>query len=160
MIENKEFKLGKDKVVIQSLPATRALSIAAKLVKLVGGAGAGITDLTLDPEEISKAFHVGNMVQGVIENIDSDEGPELIRSVIRESVVSPTFEGVNSEARFNEWYETRFSRQLQDLMTLLYEIFTFNYGDPVDWIKKGLAQATESGLLSPSVPSAKETNSE
>lgn len=158
MIETKTLKIGEDKFAIQSLPATRALTVAAKLAKVAGGAGKGMSDFTLKIEEISDAFHVGSMVQGVLQNIDADGAPELIRQLVRESLVTPLFEGDGAEQRFTEWYELRFSRELQDLMVLLYEIFAHNYGDPLEWAKKGLARATENGWLAPSVPSSTETD--
>ena len=169
MIETKDVVIGDDTMTIRSLPATRALSIAARLLKVMGGIGMGMKDFTLKPEEFAEAFHMGNMMQGLIQNIDADGAPELIRQVVRESLVSPSFEPSatkketnmeGAEQRFNEWYDDRFSRGLDDLLALLYEIFSWNYGDPVDWIKKTLARAIENGLLTLSVPSSEETTSQ
>ena len=163
MIEAKVLKIGKDSFTINSLPATRALVIGAKLAKIVGGVGKGVSDLTLNPKEFAEAFHIGNMLQGVLQNIDADGAPELIRDIVRESLVVPQFEGeidnIGPEQRFQEWYDNRFSKELNDLAVLLYEIFYHNYGDPVAYVKKIIARAGENGWLAPSVLSSEETNS-
>lgn len=160
MITTKEVQIGKDEFSIQSLPATRALQIAAKLTKVVGGAGMGIKDFTLKVEELPEAVHLGKVVQGILQNIDADGAPELIRSVVRETLVKPNFEGEGGEEKFIAWYENRFAGELQDLAALLYEIFSHNYGDPWEWVKKVMAQATKAGWLAPSAPSSMETNLE
>ncbi len=165
MIETIEIQIGKDTFKIQSFPATRALQVAAKLAKVVGGAGMGVNDFTLKVEELSEAYHVGNMVQGILQNIDATDDPKLIRNIVQEVLVSPNFkdvkEGENADEKFNLWYEDRFAgKQLQDLPVLLYGIFSHNYGDPMEWIKKVMAQAIDNGWLAPSAPSSTGTNSE
>lgn len=164
MIESKEIKIGGEKFIINSLPATRAVSIAVRLAKVAGGAGMGISDFTMKIEELPEAFHLGNMVQGVLQNIDVDGAPELLRDIVRESVVFPQFEGeidgVNADKRFLAWYDTRFSRKLDDLIALLYVIFSHNYGDPLEWLKKKWALAIELGLLAPSAPPSTKANME
>lgn len=165
MIETVDVQVGGDTFKIQSFPATRALQVAAKLVKMVGGAGIGINDFTLKVEELSEAYHVGKMIQGILQNIDATDDPKFIKNIVQEVLVSPNFkdvkEGENADEKFNLWYEDRFAgKQLQDLPVLLYGIFSHNYGDPVAYIKKIMAQATENGWLAPSAPSSETTNSE
>lgn len=160
MIEPKTITVGGEDIIIQSLPATRALSTLATLTKILGGAGKGIQDFPSMANELRDALsggtlHLGKMMEGVLDQIDPDITSEFIKTVVRASV--PTFEGDGAEGRFDAWYESKFSRGLDDLFFLLKEIFVHNFGDPVEWIKKTMARAEKAGWIPPSEPSSQET---
>jgi hypothetical protein len=158
MIEQIDVTVGDETMRITSLPATQALQLLAQLTKVVGGIGDGIADIATKASEVGESMHAGRMVQGLLAKIDAEEAPKLIKAVLKDSLVLPNFEGKDAEARFSTWYEDRFSgSDMPDLVTLLSAIFIHNYGDPVVWIKKGMARAMEAGLLIPSVPSSTET---
>ncbi len=159
MIENKKLTIGGDSIIIQSLPATRSASIGFMLLKIIGGVGAGVSDISFNMKELAQFLHAGKMVQGLLANIDADGTAELIRDIIRESVVQPSFEGQPSKA-FIDWYENRFSMELQDLLVLLVEIFQHNYGNPLEWLKKMEALMEGYGWLAPSAPELQGENTE
>ncbi len=151
MIEQITIDVGGEAMTITSLPATKALSVLARLTKMAGGIFEGIKDIPSKSEEFADTLHVGKMMEGLLGHLDPETTPTFLRELVRSSLKAPYNEG----KAFDEWYEGRFSRRFDDLTVLLVAIFTHNYGDPVAWAKKAWARAEESGLVRPSAPSKK-----
>ncbi len=139
MLEQKEVQIGSEKMVIESLPATKALNLLARLMRIAGGAGKGVSDLPNTVGDIEKDLHVGAMIQGVLEQVDPSDTPVLIKGIVQESL--PVW---RDKPGFSEWYENRFSRRFDDLLVLLKEILEWNYGEAAALAKKLLAGALSS----------------
>ena len=73
------------------------------------------------------------MLDGLVDRLDSKELPELIKNTVQASL--PRFEDKPKmgEGSFTDWYENRFSKDLPVLFGLLFEIYKYNYGEPVMW---------------------------
>ncbi len=158
MIAQKTVTIGEEAFRIESLPSTQALSLLAELAGIASGLGMGIKDLPSSMDEVNEALaktiDLGAMVQGLFAKIDPVKTPALIKRIIRDSL--PIW---NDKPGFDDWYDDRFSRGVHDLMALLYAIFDWNYGDPLEWVKKTVAKlpktalAWESGREEQSTPS-------
>ena len=140
MLEQTTVVIGNDEIVIESLPATHALQLITKTIRIVGGLSKGIKDFPSTKEEFAKLgkelekhLHLGNMVDGLIERLDSDELPKLIKKTVQASIPVYRDRPLSGEGSFEYWYENRFSRDLTGLLALLFEIYKFNYSEPVGW---------------------------
>lgn len=142
MLDQNDVQIGSDTLRIESLPATKALTLLAELTAIASGVGAGISDLPSSLNEIEKAFNLGKMLEGLLSKIDPEKTPVLIKRIIRDSL--PVWNDQVPSA-FDDWYDNRFSRKLDDLGILLFAIFEWNFGDPVDWVKKILAKLPKIG---------------
>lgn len=157
-IESKDITIGDVTYKIESLPATEGLKVLARITKLAGGVGDGVRDIPETPEEVSEVFDFGAMVQGVLERIDVDTTPTLIKNIIRQSL--PQHRG-KKPVEFDTWYEFEFSRNFMHQFELLVAIFEWNYGDALVWLKKTFASllqkkwaaALASGGVAPSIAS-------
>lgn len=136
MLDQTTVTIGDDEITIESLPATPALQLLTKTIRIVGGVGKGIKDFPSTKaefeklgKELEKHLHLGDMLDGFIERLDSDELPKLIKKVVKDSL--PIYR--DKKGAFDPWYENRFSKDLPGLFTLLFEIYRFNYGEPVAW---------------------------
>ena len=156
MIEDKIVMVGGEEMKIHHLPATKALVLLGKLTKIVGGLGAGMSDIPTSVEDIEKYTHAGNMLMGILDKIDPSTAQILIKSALIDSLAQPNMID-KSDADFNTWYDTRFSGKLDELFILLTAIFIHNYGNPMDWVGKlgGLIEAI--GLRKPPDQSEEET---
>lgn len=140
MLDQTTVIIGDDEVTIESLPCTPALQLLTKTIRIVGGVGKGIKDFPSNKAEFEKLgkeleshIHLGNMVDGLIERLDSDELPKLIKDTVKASLPLYRDRPAKGENSFEEWYENRFSKDVSGLFTLLFEIYKFNYGEPVAW---------------------------
>ena len=140
MLDQTTVFIGEDEITIESLPATAALQLLTKTIRIVGGAGAGIEDFPTTKEELAKLgeklgeyLHLGNMIDGVIGRLDSDEFPKLIKDTVEASLPVFRDRDKKGEGNFNDWFENRFSKDLPDLFALLFEIYKYNYGEPMEW---------------------------
>lgn len=140
MLTQLKVQVGDEELIITSLPATAAIRYAAKITKIVSGAGRGVKDIPTSAEEASEALHVGAMLQGIMANIDEDEATDLIKNIIRQSLLRPNFVD-QSPQDFEDWFDDRFSKGLDQLMDLLQAIIAHNYGDPMVWLKKAMDRA-------------------
>ena len=142
---------------IESLPATAALQLLTKTIGIIGGMGKGVTDFPSSAKEfkdlgkdLDKYLHFGSMVEGLIDRLDSDEVPELIKKTVRASL--PKWRDktgpVTQEGTFEYWFENRFSKDFGDLFTLLFEIYKYNYGEPVEWFAGFFSATPEKPLKS------------
>ncbi len=148
MLDQNTVQIGDDEIVIESLPATHALQLITKTIRIVGGVGKGIKDFPSSKEEFAKLgkelekhLHLGDMLDGFIERLDSDELPKLIKQTVRASVPLYRDRQGKGEGSFEDWYEFRFSKDLGSLFQLLFEIYKFNYGEPVSWFVDFFAAA-------------------
>lgn len=141
MLEQTTVNIGGDDIVIESLPATAALQLLTKTVRIVGGAGKGLKDFPSSKEELarmgkdlSESLHLGSMIEGLIDRLDSTEFPNLIKETVKASL--PLFRDrvKKGEGSFDDWFENRFSKDLKGLFQLLFEIYKYNYGEPMEWI--------------------------
>lgn len=149
MLEQKTVTVGDDALVIESLPATRALQVLAKTARIAGGFGRGIKDMPSSLQELKnlgrdleKYLHLGDMLEGFLERLDDEDAPGFIKSIVLESL--PAYRD-RSKKDFDDWYEYRFSREPAALLTLLGEIYRWNYGDSFEWLFSFFAAAQERG---------------
>lgn len=147
MIEQKKVVIGGEELLIESLPSTAALQLLVKIVKIVGGAGLGVSDIPSSKKEVEQALHLGNIVQGLLDKIDVVDTPQLIKSVIEDSLVRFR----DRPGTFEDWYAGRFSRKLMDQFQLFYAILDYNYGEPIELLKKlwGESMEQETGTAEP-----------
>ena len=148
MLEQDTVIVGEDSFVIESLPATRALQLLTRVVKIAGGLGHGVTDMPSSlteakelGKELEKHMNLGAMLEGFLENLDVQEHPNLVKAIIKESLPVWRDRPKTGENSFDEWYENRFSRGINDQFVLLYHIFKWNYGDPAEWFSGFFAKA-------------------
>ncbi len=140
MLDQTQVQVGPDEITIESLPATPALILLTKTIRIVGGLGRGIKDFPKSKKEfaelgkkIEEHLHLGDMLDGLIDRLDSDELPKMIKGTIDASMVRFREQPKQGPDSFDYWYENRFSKDLPGLFTLLIEIYKFNYGEPVAW---------------------------
>ncbi len=142
MLEQTTVVVGEDELVIESLPATVALQLLTKTIKIVGGASKGVQDFPSSLKEfqdlakngLGDYIHLGNMVEGLLDRIDTKEVPDLIKATIRASLPLWRDKPGKGEGSFEDWFENRFSREFGDLFQLLFEIYKYNYREPVGWL--------------------------
>lgn len=127
-------------VTIQAMGPDNALAFMARLVRLIGGASAGVVDIPLGAKsaeewkaQVEKSISVGAAINGLLTGIDPEQTPALIRNLVRASAVLPA---VTSERQFVDWYGPRFTGRTDELFALVAEIIAFNYGPPLEWLKK------------------------
>ena len=156
MLEQINVTVGGEEFRIESLPATTALQLLTKTIKIVGGLGKGVTDFPSSAKEfktlqkdLHKYLHLGTMVEGLLERLGSDEVPQLIKETIRKSRPLWRDKPGAGEGSFDEWFENRFSKSFGDLFTLLFEIYKYNYGEPMEWIAGFFSATPETDLKSP-----------
>lgn len=132
MLENKTITIGGDDFVLEQLPTTPALKYAIALGKIFGTMLAGGFDIENFDEEKDTfdQLNASKMVTGLLSQLDAEKTPELIKSMIRDSLLSPKWS--------NDWYERRFSGELADLTQLLTHILQDNFGDVLEIAKKKL----------------------
>lgn len=164
MLDQDTIVVGGDEMVIESLPVTDALRLITRTIKIVGGLGKGITDFPTSVAEFKKLsedknlenyIHLGGMVEGLLDRLDSEEVPLLIKNTIKASLPLYRDRPISGEGSFDQWYENRFSREFGDLFCLLLEIFKYNYGGPVEWLA-GFFSATPEKDQSPPEPGPQE----
>ena len=134
MLEQKTITVGGDDFVLEQLPTTPALKYAIALGKIFGTMLAGGFDIP-DFDEDKDTFDQLNapkMITGLLSQLDAEKTPELIKSMIRDSLKDPKWS--------NDWYERRFSGELGDLTKLLTHILQDNFGDVLEIAKKKLQE--------------------
>jgi len=159
MLEQTTVTVGDDLMTIESLPATPALQLLTRTVRIVGGVGKGIKDFPSSQAEfkalsskLEEHLHLGNMLDGLIERLDSKELPEMLKGIVRDSL--PRFRDApkKGEGSFDDWYEDRFSRNLPELFALLFEIYKHNYGEPFEWLADFFRATHSKGVPDPGSP--------
>ncbi len=137
MLEQTTVTVGGEAMQIESLPATRALQVLTKTIKIIGGVSAGVKDLPSSAAEakamgkkLAEYLSLGGMVGGLLDHLDETEHPQFIKNLVRESM--PKYR--NHHQVFDEWFENRFSRGTGDLFALLIHIYKWNYEDVFSWV--------------------------
>ncbi len=130
MLENKTITIGGDDFVLEQLPATPGLKYAIQIGKIFGTMIAGGFDIKDfdEKKDILKQLNYPKMITGLLSQLDDESTPKLIKSMIRDSLLSPKWS--------NDWYERRFSGELADLTQLLTHILQDNFGDVLEIAKK------------------------
>lgn len=136
MLEQTTVQIGKDKFVIQQMPATRGLETACAIGKVLKGAGDGFSEETVLTFTETR-YNVAKVVGGIIDAYDVKHTPELIRQIIKDSMIRPEYD--------EEWYERRFSGNYDDLYQLLAAIIKHNNYEDV--LKKRLLPLISALLL-------------
>lgn len=141
MLEQKSYKIGETEYVLQQFPATRGLEIGIQLVKIAMGAAKGISDIEGDQDFLDASYNPPKMAAGIMEQIDARETPAFIKTIVRESLISP-----DPGESFSDWYEKQFSANIDELSELLTAIIEHNRY--IDFIKKKVGAVI--GIYSPS----------
>ncbi len=160
MLEQTTVMVGGEAMQIESLPATRALQVLTKTIKIAGGLGAGVKDLPSSAAEakamgkkLADHLDLGGMVGGLLDRLDETEHPKFIKNLVRESM--PKYR--DHHEVFEGWFNDRFSRGTGDLFALLIHIYKWNYGDAFSWVSDFFEVAPNRGDTPPA--SGPETSS-
>lgn len=151
-LEQADVIIGEDSILIESLPASDALKLLTKTIRIVGGMGKGIKDFPKSKaefdalgKELEKHLHLGNMIEGLIDRLDSDELPKMVKGIIKDSL--PGWR--DKQSKFDGWYEERFSNDLPGLLLLLVEIYKFNYKELFSWFADFFSATQEKEPVDP-----------
>lgn len=132
--KQKDLRLGTDDegiFVIQEFDPDQALYWGARLLHIAGGAldGVGISPLG----QVEKTpINLGELMQGIVYKVDPKELPVMVRTVVEQSLVIPAYTP--------EVYVERFQGNLPILLSLVTEIFEFNYENLAPTLKKTMPQ--------------------
>lgn len=159
MIEQRQVVVGGEDFLLESLPATKALVLLAKVCKIIGGLGKGVKDVPSGAKstedlksQISEALHVGQMVEGFLEKLDPKEAPDLIRNILRDSLACKRDKYPHPK-QWDDWYENRFASRLGDIIQLLTHIFQLNYGDAASIVSEVFGSGKPAPVPGPGAPS-------
>lgn len=133
MLKQKEYKIGDTEYVIQQFPATRGLEIGIHLIKIAMGAAEGVGNIEGEQDFLDSEYSPAKMVSGVIDRIDEKGTPAFIKQMIQESLIRP-----EPGDSFSDWYESKFSANLEGLYALMEAIIDHN--NYLDVIKKKVSQ--------------------
>lgn len=136
MLEQKEITIGGSNYVLQQFPTTSGLEIGIALVKIIAGAAEGIGDVPPGGGILDVEFNPGRMAAGVMKQFDVTGTPQLVRRMVRESVITPVYS--------DDWYESEFSGDYDRLGTMIEKIVAHNRYS--DLVKKRLPEIM--GLIS------------
>jgi len=136
MLDQKEITINGKSYTIQQLPTTTGLEIGVAIIKILSGAAQGIGDVPVGGSFLDTWIDSGKIASGLMNQLDVTGTPQLIKRIVRESIVSPTFS--------DEWYEAEFSGGYDDLATLIENVIALN--KYMDMVKKRLPGAL--GLIS------------
>ncbi len=132
MLKQETLKLGDTEYVIQQLPCTRGLEVGIHLVKIIMGAADGVDGVTGEKSLLDTELNPAKMAAGLFKKIDEKGTPAFIKNLIQESLVRP-----DPGDGFNDWYETQFAANYEELYDLLAAIIDHN--GYIDLIKKKTA---------------------
>ncbi len=144
-LEQREIVLAFDSVMIQQLGTTKAIKYSVMLSKLVGGLASGIKTLGAT-DVMDWDIDIGRMVAGVVEQLDQEATPALLKALVRDSLIKPQWN--------DTWFEATFSGNLDQLLELVKGILEFNYGGLVEHLRKKIP-----GTLASSSPQVTEETS-
>lgn len=140
MLQQKEFYLGDERVVIQQLPTTKAIAAAIEIMQVIGGMAEGVGTMPAD-SLMDIPISPGKIVDGLIKRLNKEQTPIMIRRLVADSMVKPEY----SET----WFETRFAGKFDDLYKLIEAIISINnYAD----VLKKRVQEPFKALFSPKQP--------
>jgi len=118
MLDQKQVTIDGRSFTIQQFPTTIGLEIGFSLVKIIAGAAEGFGDIPPAGSFLDIWVNPGKIATGLMNKIDIVGTPQLIKRMIRESVVQPDFT--------DEWYESEFSGEYDKLISVIEEIIKLN----------------------------------
>ncbi len=147
MLSQRQISVGADDFTLTQFPTTKALRYGIALGKIAGAMLAdGLdTDLAEDAQDdVLAGLDAGGMVRGLLSQIDEQKTPELIKSMLRDALVTYTFQGKTRTEWDDQWYENRFAGALDELVELLTAVFEDNFVAVIDVVKKkvGMSRVT------------------
>ncbi len=154
MLDQTTAKIGTTEYVIQQLPATRGMEVGIHLMNIVLGAADGIGNIREGDDFLDAEYNPAKMAAGVMGRIDERDTPAFIKTLIKESLVRP-----DPGDRFNDWYETHFSANYNELYELMAAIIDHN--GYADLVKKKLGEvmgifSSDDGPAAGSTPSSED----
>lgn len=153
MIESKELLYPKaGKVTIQQLGTSKALKYSVALGKAAAAVAPGFMKRTPGKESNDKltiSYDPVVILQELMGYLDEETSPDLIKSLIMDSVIAPAWND-------DSWYETKFSANFTELFLLLKEIIEFNYGGALELVGKTMAPVTTEKSGAGEVPETSE----
>lgn len=136
MLDQKQVTIGEKTYTIQQFPTTIGLEIGISLVKIIAGAAEGFGDTPSGGGFLDTWINPGKIASGLMSKIDITGTPQLIKRMVRESIVSPEFN--------DEWYEAEFSGEYDNLISFIEEVISIN--KYMEMVKKRLPEIM--GLIS------------
>lgn len=161
MLDQRDIEIGGERFRIGKLPTSEALKFGIIFGRIAGSILAGglerdFKNLDSDPEEeeegakddenvkfdLMDQLDISRMIEGLMEHMDERKVPALIQDLVEKSVALPKYSLV--------WFDTRFAGKLDELLELLTEIFTDNFGGVIETAKKKFQESgqTTSGKSS------------
>jgi len=118
MLDQKQVTIDGKSYTIQQFPTTIGLEIGISLVKVIAGAAKGFGDIPPAGSFLDIWVNPGKIASGLMGEIDIIGTPQLIKRMIKESIVSPDFD--------DEWYESEFSGEYDNLISFIEEVISVN----------------------------------
>jgi len=118
MLDQKQITIDGKSYTIQQFPTTIGLEIGISLVKIIAGAAEGFGDVPPAGSFLDIWVNPGKIASGLMSKIDIVGTPQLIKRMIKESIVSPEFN--------DEWYEAEFSGEYDNLISFIEEVISVN----------------------------------
>jgi len=136
MLDQKEITVGKTGYTLQQLNTTSCLEIGISMIQIIAGAAEGFGDVPAGGGFLDIWVNPGKLSAGLMNKLDVTGTPQLIKRMVRESLMAPEFT--------EEWYEAEFSGELDNLFMLIEKIVELNRYP--DLVKKRLPEIM--GLIS------------
>ncbi len=136
-LEQKTVSLSFGDVMIQQLGTSKAIKYSVAMSKVVGGMAHGVKTMG-ETNVLNWDVDVGKVVTGLVEQLDQDATPALLKSLVRDSLIQPQWN--------DTWFEATFSGSLDQLVELIKAILEFNYGGLVEHLRKKIPGTSASSL--------------
>lgn len=133
-MDQKEIKVGESRYYIQQLPAQEGLEVMFAVTRILSGMAEGVGETSTGLGFMDTSLNFGKMAAGVIARTDVLGTPQLIKRIVRGSVVKPDVSAEGFD--FDAWFDEQFAGRYVDLWDLVGEIMTFNRYDEI--VKKKL----------------------
>ena len=146
MLDQKQVTIDGKSYTIQQFPTTVGLEIGISLVKIISGATEGVGDVPAGGGFLDTWINPGKVASGLMNKIDVIGTPQLIKRMIKESVVQPEFT--------EEWYEAEFSGEYDNLISFIENVIEVNRY--MDMVKKRIPELMKFMELTSSDTSTKD----
>lgn len=132
MLEQKTINIDGNEITIQQLGTTLALRHSVILGQLFSGMSKGIES---KGKKSIQDWNIdfGEIIQGLMSEMDPDKSPLWIKELVQQSVVTPQFN--------DTWFDATFSGNLENLLLLIIEILNHNYGGLFEYARKKIEAA-------------------
>lgn len=130
MLDQKQITIDGKSYTIQQFPTTTGLEIGISLVKIIAGSAEGFGDVPASGSFLDIWVNPGKIASGLMNKIDISGTPQLIKRMIRESIVQPEFN--------DEWYEAEFSGEYDNLISFIENVIEVNRY--MDMVKKRIPE--------------------